>query len=169
MKHDASELDRAVAELGITLCATHIQCVMHPKTTNQDKWAHDAWEITLSYQGREMTTSYRTGLGHRTKYPNVTKHGEVYGGPLGNARGIEKATAMGYTKPVTPSVGDVVYSLVMDASCSDYTFNDWCSEFGYDTDSRKALDTYLQCQENSVKVRKLLTATTYNSLTGLEH
>ncbi len=164
-----TELEKAVSSLGITLNAKHLQCVMLPKTTKQDKWSHDAWEITLSYQGREMTTSYHTGLGHRTHFPNVKKRGTTYSGPLGDANSIEKATAMGYTKPVTPDVADVVFSLVMDASCGEYTFNDWCSEFGYDTDSRKALDTYLQCQENSVKVRKLLTSPTFNSLSGLEH
>jgi hypothetical protein len=164
---NTSELSQAVAKLGITSKAIHLKYVMSSKA--DDKWAHDLWEVTLSYQGRELTTSYRTGLGHRVKHHHITQRGDVYNGPQGNARGIERATSVGYTKPVEPSVGDVVHSLIVDSSCIDKTFEDWCGEFGYDTDSRKALDTYLQCQESLTKSRKLLTYATLDSLIGLEH
>lgn len=50
----------------------------------------------------------------------------------------------------------VIYSLIMDAQCSSESFEDFCFNCGYDTDSRKALDTYLACQESGRTVRKLL-------------
>ena len=53
----------------------------------------------------------------------------------------------GYLKPVSPTVADVVYSLMMDASEVDQSFKNWCSDFGYSDDSIKALNTYRQCQE----------------------
>ena len=58
-----------------------------------------------------------------------------------------------------PSLDDLFYSLVMDSSAADQTFSDWCSDFGYDTDSRQALQTYEACQESAVKMRGLTTAT----------
>lgn len=164
-----SELETKVAELGITLSAKHLQLVIPPKDTKGDSWAHDAWKVTLSYQERKLTTSYSTGLGHRTLITTVKKYGEVYSGMLGNFRGVEAATKVGYTSPVTPSVADVVSSLLCDASCVDYSYDEWCSDLGYDTDSRKALDTYLQCQTTGVKLRSLFTSDTYQSLVGLEH
>lgn len=57
-------------------------------------------------------------------------------------------------KPNRPSLGDVLYALVMDASAQGEDFEDWCYNFGYDTDSRKALELYLACQNIAVKLRK---------------
>ena len=41
--------------------------------------------------------------------------------------------------------------------CPD-TFNDFCSEFGYDTDSRKAEKTFFSLQEQSKKLQTIFTA-----------
>lgn len=56
--------------------------------------------------------------------------------------------------PKKPVLDDVLYSLIMDSSASDMSFEDWCNDFGYETDSRKALQTYLDCQNNAHKLRK---------------
>jgi hypothetical protein len=42
---------------------------------------------------------------------------------------------------------------VHDAVGSAQTFDDWCSNYGYDTDSRKALQIYMDCQEIAKKLR----------------
>lgn len=41
-------------------------------------------------------------------------------------------------KPVPPSLIDVLHCLTSDSDCADYTFEEWCDNLGYDTDSRKA-------------------------------
>lgn len=48
-----------------------------------------------------------------------------------------------------PQLVDVLYSLVMDAGYVRHgqTFEDFCSELGLDTDSRKAEATYDGCRE----------------------
>lgn len=56
-------------------------------------------------------------------------------------------------KPQTPELSSVLCSLVMDAGACDESFDGWCCNFGYDTDSRKALETYLACQESATKLR----------------
>lgn len=48
-------------------------------------------------------------------------------------------------------------SLKADATGGE-TFGDWCSSYGYDTDSRKALDTYLACQESEERSRRFFGA-----------
>lgn len=40
------------------------------------------------------------------------------------------------------------------AEAAECTFKEWCGNFGYDTDSRKALETYHACQANTEKLRK---------------
>lgn len=66
-------------------------------------------------------------------------------------------TGTGHRKggePKIPELSSVLYSLVMDANACDESFDDWCLNFGYDTNSRKALDTYLSCQVNATRLRK---------------
>lgn len=48
-----------------------------------------------------------------------------------------------------PDPADVLWSLCMDASTciSSPTFEEFCSEFGYDTDSRAALSTWDECRK----------------------
>jgi hypothetical protein len=56
-----------------------------------------------------------------------------------------------------PIVDDVIYSLLMDNISSNHTnFEDWAEEMGYDTDSRKAEQTYRNCLESGHKIRMLL-------------
>ena len=56
-----------------------------------------------------------------------------------------------------PTVQDVVYSLVADDMTiqSGSTFEDWCFELGYNTDSISDRATYDLCIKNSQNVRRL--------------
>lgn len=53
-----------------------------------------------------------------------------------------------------PELDSVLYCLVSDADAENMGFSDWCGNFGYDTDSRTALATYLECQQIAEKLRK---------------
>jgi len=56
--------------------------------------------------------------------------------------------------PIEPKQADVVHSLILDSSVLDSGgFEEWASEFGYDTDSRKAESIYRACLEIALKVR----------------
>jgi hypothetical protein len=79
---------------------------------------------------------------------NITIGGEVF----------DYYTGIGHRKggkPFRPSLSSVLYSLVLDSSACDQSFDSWCSDFDYDTDSRKALETYLACQESVNKLRRV--------------
>lgn len=55
---------------------------------------------------------------------------------------------------ILPKASDVVHSLILDSGVLDYaTFEEWASEYGYDTDSRKAESTYRACLEIALKLR----------------
>lgn len=47
------------------------------------------------------------------------------------------------------------------------TFEDFCSEFGYDTDSISALKTYLACQKQWSNIRKIFTEEQIEELTTI--
>lgn len=74
-----------------------------------------------------------------------------------NGQKFDYYTGIGHRKkgrPQKPELDAVLYALVLDAGASEERFDDWCANFGYDPDSRKALETYLQCQETAAKLRK---------------
>ena len=95
---------------------------------NRDGWKCDGWHITFKHLDRsnkaEMDSVYYTGIGHR-------KDG----------------------KPKRPGLAGILSSLLSDGQVASETFEDFCADLGYSTDSRKALDTYLACQDSGRKLR----------------
>lgn len=75
-----------------------------------------------------------------------------------NGVSFDYFTGIGLTKPngrpAPPILDDVLYSLLTDMQAENEGFEDWCDNLGYSTDSRKALNIYLACQEIAVKLRK---------------
>jgi hypothetical protein len=74
--------------------------------------------------------------------------------------------SMGYGhKGAEPKVTDVLDSLASDAAMTDdYSFDDWCGEYGYDTDSRAALKTYNACVHSAKRLRTFLGDDLYDTL-----
>ena len=101
------------------------------ETVRDNEWKCDQWRVELTSKAGFWSTDYYTGLGHRTK-PN----------------------AWGQTKPKKPAVADVLYSLFNDASAADENFHDWCANYGFSDDSIKAMNTYKQCLDIAVALRK---------------
>lgn len=83
----------------------------------------------------------------------VTVNGQSFDYFTGSGLVINTQKIYQNERPKTPSLKDVLYSLVMDSDACEMPFDSWCSNFGYNTDSRKALETYLACQENTLKLR----------------
>lgn len=58
------------------------------------------------------------------------------------------------SEAIQPDAVDVLYSLIMDSSVLDYAgFEDWASEYGYDTDSRQAESIYRAYLDIALKLR----------------
>jgi len=98
----------------------------------------DQWRVELRSAAGFHSFDYFTGLGLRKK----TKGSHEW-----------LATA----KPVKPSIADALHSLFLDASAADENFHDWCDTYGYSDDSIKAMNTYKQCLEVGVALRKHFT------------
>lgn len=85
-------------------------------------------------------------------------------------RKIKVPFFMGPAHCKEPTAGDVLSCLVMDATGveNSTSFEDWCSDYGYDSDSRKTLKTYKACKKVVVKVRRLL-GEDFDLFTSAEH
>ena len=63
---------------------------------------------------------------------------------------------MGSANTREPSAADVLSCIISDATSGEDSFEDFCSNLGYDSDSRKAEATFKACKKMGPKVRKLL-------------
>lgn len=138
------------------------------------------WTVTLQRQGRDansgercgpihviMTTDYMAGSGHcpadkvlapagtlpreaaRIKRHNVATECETGRKVIGG--GFRQGPA------INPDAVDVFAALCMDSSVLDAGgFEDWASDYGYDTDSRAAEAVYRACLETALKLRSAL-------------
>jgi hypothetical protein len=55
-----------------------------------------------------------------------------------------------------PRADDVLDCLMVDALAGDQTFDDFCADFGYDSDSRKAEKIWRACQLVAKNMKRLL-------------
>lgn len=74
--------------------------------------------------------------------------------------------SMGSALTREPSAEDVLNSLSLDSAGVDNarSFEEWCGEYGYDIDSRKAERTYRVCQRQAEKLQQFLGMELYNVL-----
>lgn len=64
-----------------------------------------------------------------------------------------------------PDLVDIMSALLSDASCVlDRSFDEFCSDFGYDDDSRKAEQLYRDILANNAKLAKLFRTTDIASI-----
>lgn len=128
-----------------------------PRNKESVRWSKEAGHFfctlrrnpTINYHPRDrsvlpsITTYFSMGSGHaRRKYPK-----QRVDGPLHNPLVFPN-----------PTVEQVLDCLASDASGYENAgnFDDWCSEYGYDADSRKAERTYNLIAEESKKLRQFL-------------
>lgn len=96
--------------------------------TARDGYRAHRWTVTLRNveTQQDFTIDYYMGEGHRT------------------ASGA----------PVAPEPFAVLASIYSDNPRGMF-FDEWCAEFGYDSDSRRALDIYLACQRQTAAFRRV--------------
>lgn len=66
-----------------------------------------------------------------------------------------------------PTAGDILRAVVLDAALVDgSSFEDFCANLGYDTDSRKAEKVYAACKREAADLMEFLGAEDYAFVTG---
>ena len=75
----------------------------------------------------------------------------------------------GFAHSHDPTAADVLSSLLVDAAVEDYsTFEEWCADLGYNTDSRQAYATWQGCMAMAPRVRAFL-GEVFDELRDAEH
>jgi hypothetical protein len=120
---------------------------------NDKEWPHFEWRVTLTRGDQKHTMPYSMGLAHvQTKCGKRIETHTRY-----RHRPCEHVRCQGDPVPTPPTLYDVLTGLKSDAT-EGRTFAEWCGDYGYDTDSRKAMTTYLACQESETASRRLFGA-----------
>lgn len=136
-------------------------------------WPCISYTVQIKRGNRLIWTGpYRLGIGH-VAHKKVTDH-------IAHVMGIEQAamnllrkgkefadqrlaaevaTKIARYQKVSPKLDDVMSNLLTDGSphLQHQTFEEWCSEFGYDTDSIKARKTYDLCVEEGMAIARAFT------------
>jgi hypothetical protein len=156
-----------------------IQC-SPPSGGVDGDWPHIAYAVTLTRNSKALWTGpYKLGVG-RVKIPkapntvsnqwlfkfNLTRGEEgMLHAMNGRPGAIFKDKALqaslcaklAVVQKVSPTLQDVMYSLLMDSSAMDETFSSWCNNVGYDDDSIKAFETYQACVKIGQALSKVFT------------
>lgn len=169
-----TELEKYLSEIGVTLKAKHSRLVTRESDGSAVKWPHDEWDVTVLYQGRKHSDTFKQGIGHRKPVHWVKVTGIGRNNRYDERRhcyyrdDVDMAES-GASIPKPPTAGDVVACLVSDAQSAESTFEEWCSDLGYDSDSRKAFDTYQACLKIRSDMVRMFGVSTLNVIASKEH
>ena len=154
------QVDEILKEKSTSCYAAHLGAFS--KNKDGSKWDHDRWYVTFS--GAQL--QQREGVEFRPSFEESFEYSTGAG-----LRRVEKLQKwqIAYRHepksfPVKPTAASVLYCLLSDAEALDMSFSDWCANFGYDEDSRKALAIYDSCCENAKKLRRCFDRQTIETL-----
>ena len=114
----------------------------------------DHWKVTLTR--RAIQPQYDTWKGYKGKIKQPTIAARM---TLHFSKGY-------WHNGKEPDVTEVLDCLASDACGLDNSpdFAQWCGEYGYDTDSRKALKIFKACEHSAARLRRFLGADLFETL-----
>ena len=117
---------------GTTITGGHV-------ATDAENWKHYAWTVNFAPPSKApVSMDYKCGMAHAKR----KKSG--WSDPR-----------FDIVTPIPPKAAEVLACYCRDFTDSDCAFDEWAENFGYDTDSRKALATYESCRAAGPKLRAL--------------
>ena len=156
-----TQVEKILSNVGVTFAAKFIGA------TTRDKWECDEWRCTFDKGGAAESFEFFTGIGHRK--PNPSPMAQASARSLAKVSKRMIAWHDHYKRwpdiAQAPHPADVLTSLVLDSSAIGQSFESWCSDFGYDSDSRKAEGIYRACQQNADKFARVFDHVAREALT----
>ncbi|WP_223699744.1 hypothetical protein [Pseudomonas aeruginosa] len=155
-----TSVDEFLKSIDVTLAT------VHRGERKEGDWVHDLWSVSFIHEHGVLDTEFRTGIGHRkATIPMPVDIRRLAPNILARVEWEKR-----HIKPVAPKAVCILSSLVRDCDVGGSTFEEFCGDFGYDKDSRKALDTYMACQEITSKLRRFFSQEEVETIRSLvEH
>ena len=125
-----------------------VKFVKYDKYFPDDEQSRDIYEITLKKDGREYTFTFGQSLNSSGQY-------WLYGDYRRGVSEKPKFPRGEWTKNKNYRIPSAYDVLACIEKYDPGTFEDFCSEFGYGTDSRKAEKTYEAVKEQYLNICRL--------------
>jgi hypothetical protein len=137
------------------LCANGIQYRARfvPQSLSRNRHEKDLslnWFADFKREGMAVfSIEYMQGIAHMPGYDH--RMASTNDGHKAAKRAAEEGIAPSLRgrflpgKLPEPKATDVLHCIVLDADCLTEPFEDWCANYGYGSDSRKAESLYLLC------------------------
>jgi len=167
------KLTKALNAFGFTLeTLSGPRGVLEPATTKDGKpWQCLRYSVLLKFNGREIIeTNFSFGIGHVNLskerfssliYPSnlesmfYTMQRKPLADFVDKDSQFQVLIIAAKRQKLAPTLPGVLYSLLMDSSAYGQTFEDWCGDLGYDSDSRKAEEIFKACEATGRKLSKI--------------
>lgn len=160
---DPTPLQDLIRELGLHMDSTFVsrsQTDNASATKLHEMQIH--WRVRVYREGRkcDISSSYSMGIGHLPKSIQPPTRGasvDQYDNTVKILETGRYRPGLRTTPLAPPSIVDALYSLVSDAEAINFpSFEEWASELGFETDSRKAESIYRACLDTGLKLRRML-------------
>ena len=128
----------------------------------------DKFTVSFTRNNTVSTFDFYQGIGHREKRKDKLINLEY-------TEAFRKLIDQPVKYPIdgdsvfvfVPTSASVLYSLLSDSESGQCTFHEFCEDLGYNEDSRKALDTYLACQNTGKQLNTIFNCNEISSLQTL--
>lgn len=144
-ENDRQTIAQFIERHGLTMEAVRI-----PSRVGQDRSDSREWDKTASH----WVCTIRRGGNGTGKGPEAGSFSTFY--------------SMGSAHKGKPKLDSVLDSLALDSDCAGESFESWCSDFGLDTDSRRAERMYRACGEIRRELIGFMGADGYRELLDCE-
>lgn len=129
--------------------------------TTTIKTKHGDFEITSTFHGNKLWpadekkqnyNNHTVTISHNGKRASFEFWGSIMSPEISTDNDLQHA----------------FYCFLSDAVSAKNSFEDFCSEFGYDTDSRKVESIYKACERSLAKLERLYDGDVYNLINEVQ-
>jgi hypothetical protein len=152
-----AELAKAMQTHGVTITTVFLPFSKVPADRTKSFSESVTWEYSVRKADKLVSQGlYSCGVGC-AKYnlpnsPLIPKWNDKSIDATGFRKEIQASGQAYPIKVLPPDSSDILGSLLLDASSGSDLFEDFCLNYGYDTDSRKAEKTWLACRNTYVEL-----------------
>ena len=151
MSESKDKIVRELEERGLSIESVFIP---FSKSRNKDKENMSLnWIVTLFKDGKKiLSADYMAGIAHcpsNQHRATMYSHEAVIAECETGFQSSENFNLRRKDKPILPDFASFVYSILMDSEAFEYSFQDWCDNYGCDTDSIKAEKMYRECLDTA--------------------
>lgn len=164
------EVEVILKEMGFSITSQFVP--WKQSRNSKEKYPSLNWKVTLLKNGKKiLTTDYMAGCAHCPSYLQRETYDSRKAVLLECETGFKsKLTySLGHFVsdkkfPILPSISDFMHSIILDSDALQYDFEDWCANFGYEEDSRKAEKIFNECLEIGLKLNRAVSSEEFEKL-----